>query len=74
MKHTCINIKLLSERPKGYPPVPTLVLVGVEPEDLPFRPQQAAPEEGVDGDGGAQTTEPGGDGGLEEPAQEIQSV
>lgn len=65
---------MLSEWPKGYSPVPTLVLVGVEPKDLPLRPQKAAPEEGVNDHGGAQTTEPSGDGGLEEPGREIQSA
>lgn len=65
---------MLSEWPKGYSPVPALVLVGVEPKDLPLRPQKATPEEGVNDHGGAQTTEPSGDGGLEEPGREIQSA
>lgn len=64
----CINGELFLEQAKGYPPVPTLVLVGVEPKHLPLRPQQPPPEEGVNGHGGAQAAHPSRDGGLEEPA------
>lgn len=55
---------------KGYAPGSTLVLVGIEPEHFPLGPQQAAPEEGINGNCGAEATKPGRDGSFHKSVRE----
>ena len=71
-KLLCVcNIKLVL---KGYAPCSTLVLVGVKPEHFTLRPQEAAPEQGVNGYGGAKATQPGRDGSLHKAVEKYLDV